>query len=206
MNHEEREAVYGREEYYWGTEPNDLAIEALEHAPDDRDDPTLLDLGAGEGRDAVYFAEQGWTVYAVDVSPAGLEKAERLAGERGVTVETLRADGNDLDVPTSLDVFYSVGAVQYIEPSNRPGQFAQFKTQTKTGGVHVVFAFVDHPEVPTPPDWTDNEHFYGQDELTGYYDDWEVVDSRELVFADDSGDEPHEHAAEVVVARKPSSR
>lgn len=66
-----------------------------------------------------------------------------------------------------------------------------------------MFAFVDHPEVPTPPDWTENEHFYAQGELAEYYEEWEIVRVETSVFDDDSGDEPHQHAAEILFARNP---
>ncbi|WP_435348754.1 SAM-dependent methyltransferase [Haloarchaeobius sp. HRN-SO-5] len=202
MEHDERERAYGRDEYYWGTEPNDLARRTLEHLPSDGS-VTVLDVGAGEGRDAVFFAEQGHDVYAMDDSPAGLAKARRLADERGVEVRTLEADVNDLAVPEPVDVVYSVGAVQYLRPENRRRQFRALQAATTPGGVHVVFAFVDHPDVPTPPDWTENEHFYDPAELADYYSTWTTLDAESIVFEDDSGGEPHEHAAEVLFAQKP---
>ena len=207
MDHDERERRYGRDEYYWGTEPNELAVETFEHAVEvtgPAEDLRVLDLGAGEGRDAVYFAEQGCSVLAVDVSPNGLAKATRLAEERGVGVETRVADGNDLELRDPVDVFYSIGAVQYVRPENRARQFGHFAQMTSPGGVHAIFAFVDHPAVPTPPDWTENEYFYDPGELDTYYEGWTVLASRDLVFRDDSGGEPHEHAAEILVAQKPA--
>lgn len=59
MEFDEREEVYGRDEYYWGTEPGSLAKMAVEYLPDDPAGKRLLDLGAGEGKDAVFFAERG---------------------------------------------------------------------------------------------------------------------------------------------------
>ena len=45
---------------------------------------TAIDLGAGEGRNAVWLASLGWHVTAVDYSPVGLEKGRRLAADHGV--------------------------------------------------------------------------------------------------------------------------
>jgi 2-polyprenyl-3-methyl-5-hydroxy-6-metoxy-1,4-benzoquinol methylase len=53
---------------------------------------TAVDLGAGEGRNAVWLARRGWTVTAVDFSQVGLDKALRLADEHGVTIAVERAD------------------------------------------------------------------------------------------------------------------
>ena len=51
-----------------------------------------VDLAAGEGRNAVWLAERGWEVDAVDFSAVALEKAARLAADRGVRLRTVRAD------------------------------------------------------------------------------------------------------------------
>ena len=45
---------------------------------------TALDLGCGEGGDAVWLAGMGWRVTAVDISGTALERAERAAVEHGV--------------------------------------------------------------------------------------------------------------------------
>jgi SAM-dependent methyltransferase len=46
---------------------------------------TVLDLGAGHGRDSAFFAEQGFTTYALDVSSVGLGQLRQRALEAGVT-------------------------------------------------------------------------------------------------------------------------
>ena len=202
MDHAKLQEIYGREEYYWGTEPNDLAAKAVERV-DAPEDGVAVDVGAGEGRDAVFLAERGLRTYAVDPIPAGLAKTERLADERGVAVETVRADVNDLELPETVDLFYSVGTLQYLRPDEREAQFGRFREATRSGGIHAVFAFVDHPDVATAPDWGENEHLYEQGELRSYYDGWSVLETDAFVFDDDSGGEPHRHAAEVLLARNP---
>ncbi|MCO8244628.1 MULTISPECIES: methyltransferase domain-containing protein [unclassified Haladaptatus] len=203
MDHDELQRLYGSDEFYWGTDPNGLAETVLEFAPE-RKAPAAVDIGSGEGRDAVYLAEQGYGVLAVDPVPNGLRKAERLAEERDVHIQTRTADINDLDFP-AMDVVYSCGALQYLRPDNRESQFERFKTATTDGGIHVLFAFVDHPEIPTAPDWGDNEFFYEQGELGSYYDDWDLLAEDEFVFDDESGGEPHQHAAETIVVAKPEA-
>lgn len=78
---------FGAEEWIYGTDPNDFLREVA---------PTLkgavLCIGEGEGRNAVFLAEQGLTVTAMDASPVGMEKALRLAALRGVTIHTVTSD------------------------------------------------------------------------------------------------------------------
>lgn len=151
--------------------------------------------------DAVFFAERGFQVTAVDISTAGLEKAHRLAKERGVELTTMRADANEFEFPHPMDVVFSSGTVQFIRPEVRNRQFDRFQRRTKTGGVHAIFAFVDHPEIPPAPDTTDDQYLFGRDELQGYYENWETLQSEEIIFDDDSGGIPHQHAARIHIAR-----
>lgn len=79
---------YSSNRYVYGTEPNGFLVEASTRLPSGK----ILCLGEGEGRNAVWLAAQGHEVTAVDSSGVGLDKAQLLAAERGVTITTVRAD------------------------------------------------------------------------------------------------------------------
>ncbi|GMU61276.1 MAG: SAM-dependent methyltransferase [Myxococcaceae bacterium] len=74
----------------YGTEPNDLVREVAAGLSG-----PVLCLGEGEGRNAVFLAQRGLEVTAMDASPVGMEKARRLAAERGVALTTQVADLQD---------------------------------------------------------------------------------------------------------------
>ena len=79
---------YETTDLVWTAEPNQFLVAEVEGlAPG-----TALDLGAGEGRNAVWLAQQGWQVTAVDFSEVGLGKAEQLAAVAGVELSTTCAD------------------------------------------------------------------------------------------------------------------
>lgn len=80
---------YGAPGHYYGTEPNSFLREHHAVMPAGG---RVLCLAEGEGRNAVFLAQQGYQVVAVDQSPVGLRKAETLAAERGVRIETIVAD------------------------------------------------------------------------------------------------------------------
>jgi len=79
---------YARSEFVWTAQPNRFVVAELAGLAPGR----ALDLACGEGRNAVWLAERGWRVTAVDFSEVGLAKAERLAADRGVEVEWALAD------------------------------------------------------------------------------------------------------------------
>jgi SAM-dependent methyltransferase len=84
----EWDARYAKAELEWGAEPNRFLVEEVEGLEPGR----ALDVAAGEGRNAVWLAERGWSVTAVDFSGVAVAKARRLAGERDVEVEWVTAD------------------------------------------------------------------------------------------------------------------
>lgn len=72
----------------WGAGPNRFVAEELTALPPGR----AIDLGTSEGRNAIWLAERGWLVTAVDFSAGGLARAGRLAAERGISVNWVQAD------------------------------------------------------------------------------------------------------------------
>ncbi|MDO9476176.1 MAG: class I SAM-dependent methyltransferase [Pseudohongiella sp.] len=60
----------------------------------------ILCLAEGEGRNAVFLAEQGYEVTTVDASAVGLAKAINLATARGVNIHTVQADLAEFDLGT----------------------------------------------------------------------------------------------------------
>ena len=83
------EQRYGAEEYVFGTEPNDFLREHVGRLGAGK----VLCLAEGEGRNAVFLAENGFDVSSVDLTEAGVAKTLHLADQRGVVV---RAETGDL--------------------------------------------------------------------------------------------------------------
>jgi SAM-dependent methyltransferase len=81
--------LYAGTELVWTAEANRFVVEELAGLTAGR----ALDLGTGEGRNAIWLAERGWQVTAVDFSAVGLAKAAELAARRGVSgVRWVEAD------------------------------------------------------------------------------------------------------------------
>lgn len=85
---------YAEADWAYGCEPNDFLREQAQQLQAGE----ALCLAEGQGRNAVYLASLGHRVTAQDLSPVGLERAEQLAHQRGVTIECLCCDLNDLQL------------------------------------------------------------------------------------------------------------
>jgi SAM-dependent methyltransferase len=79
---------YSSAELVWGIRPNRWVEQELGALPPG----VALDLACGEGRNALWLAEQGWRVTGVDFSPVALEKARKLESRTGADVTWVCAD------------------------------------------------------------------------------------------------------------------
>lgn len=139
----------------WSGEPNGALVDEAGGLTPGR----ALDVGAGEGGDAVWLAERGWRVTASDVSPRALEHVVSLAKERGVQVEGLHADASDME-PFETGAFDLVTA-HYVPipraPDNRG--VSNLLNAVAPGGTLLVVSHDLEPMRDPSPKQTDRPLF-----------------------------------------------
>jgi SAM-dependent methyltransferase len=128
---------YAAPGHYYGTEANDFLRERHTALPAGG---RVLCLAEGEGRNAVYLAQQGFGVVAVDQSPVGLRKAKQLAAERGVRIETVVADLADYRIePGHWDGIVSIWC--HLPRPLRTTVHRQVVAGLKAGGTFLLEAY-----------------------------------------------------------------
>ena len=90
-----------RDQAMWSGQPNGrLVAEVADLTPGE-----ALDVGCGEGADAIWLARRGWTVTAIDVSDVAISRAREAAERAGATVEWVCGDALQTSFPArSFDV------------------------------------------------------------------------------------------------------
>jgi len=127
---------YNTAEYVYGTDPNAFLANVVDEMPKGR----TLCIAEGEGRNAVFLAEQGHDVVAVDASAIGLAKAQRLASERGVAIETVVADLADFAIAAhGWDAVVSIFA--HVPPDIRKPLHRKIVQGLRSGGMLVLEAY-----------------------------------------------------------------
>jgi SAM-dependent methyltransferase len=122
--------------FAYGTKPNDFLASVARRIPPGR----VLCLAEGEGRNAVYLAELGYEVTAVDTSTVGLAKAEALAEERGTRIETIQADLTDYPIePITWQGIVSIFC--HLPPVTRAALHERSLRGLAPGGVFVLEGF-----------------------------------------------------------------
>ncbi len=126
---------YATDDYIFGTAPNVfLASQAGLIRPGMR----ALAIADGEGRNGVWLAEQGVQVHAIDVSPVALEKARKLAAERGVTLDFEQADVLDWDWPEAAYDLVVAIFIQFAPPPERERIIAGIRNSLRPGGLLIL--------------------------------------------------------------------
>ena len=95
MSKEKWDRRYAEKERVWPEEPSPVLVEETGELSPGR----ALDLAAGEGRNALYLAGQGWEVTAVDFSDVAVQKGREFTDRAGLEIEWNVADLNDYRPP-----------------------------------------------------------------------------------------------------------
>ena len=143
------EQHYGQRERVWSGNPNQrLVDEVREMHPG-----TALDLGCGEGADAIWLAENGWTVVAVDVSPTALARAAEAAEARGVA-ERIDWQHHDLGEEFPKGDYDLVSASFLLSPVHLPRTeiLKAAARAVRPGGLLLILSHTGFPPSAAAPD------------------------------------------------------
>ncbi len=194
MNNKEKTGKHGEswdERYasgkYSSAEPHKLLISLVEKLKAGKS----LDLACGTGRHAIFLAENGWQVTAVDNSKVGIEIARRRAAAKAVEIDFRLADLEAGEFVPEEETYDLICDFYYL----RRELFAAIKKSVKTGGIIVSTI-----------------HIYGENESEGsfllregelkeFFADFEILHYHETPATDTDAGEHHRRTAEII-ARK----
>jgi SAM-dependent methyltransferase len=207
MNAHEQEHMWSTryrnagEDYVFGTTPNRfLAAQAALLAAGSN----ALSVADGEGRNAVWLAEQGLQVAATEISPVALEKARKLAAGRHVAVDFVLADAVDWDYPEAAFDFVVGIFIQFADPVQRERIFAGMARALRPGGHLILQGYTPKQLEYRTGGPSALENLYTADMLREAFAGLELVHLQEYEDVLDEGVGHKGHSALVgLVARKP---
>ncbi len=148
------EQHYGAAERVWSGRANATLVDVVQDLPPG----AALDLGCGEGGDAVWLALRGWRVTAVDVSPTALQRAAEHAVQAGVA-ERVRTERHELGRTFPGGAYDLVSACFLHSPVELPREdvLRSAAAAVAPGGRLVV---VGHAGAPpwAPPEHRTDQH------------------------------------------------
>ena len=192
---------YAGEHYHFGTEPNAFLV-SQRHLL--KPGMSCLAVADGEGRNGVWLAEQGLDVLSVDSSPVALEKAKRLAAERGATLTFELADLLAWEWPESRYDVVAAIFIQFVGPELRAQMFEGLKRSLKPGGLLLLQGYTPRQHEYRTGGPSQVENLYTEVMLREAFSDMEIL---HLVEHDSVLNEGSGHCGTSalidLVARKP---
>ncbi len=137
QSHQARwDARYAQSELVWSAAPNAQFAQMVANLTPGK----ALDVACGEGRNALWLAEQGWQVTAIDFSAVAIDKAKQIAARRQVEVEWLVGDVSQFPLPVGV---YDLVAVIFLhtDPATRSCWLPKVLDAVKPGG---TFLYIGH--------------------------------------------------------------
>src|SRR5574341_1576849 len=77
--------AYSNNTSFFGETPSQFAISCYDDYIKTKNVKKMLELGCGQGRDTLFFASEGIEIEALDYSPVGIERLQKLASEKNLT-------------------------------------------------------------------------------------------------------------------------
>ncbi len=188
-------------DYIFGTAPN---VWLATHADLLKPGMRVLAVADGEGRNSVWMAQRGLMVDAFDISPVGVEKAQKLAASAGVDV--------NYQVCSVEDFTWKVGEydavvaifIQFADPDTRATLFKRMKSALKPDGLILLQGYTPKQldyKTGGPPNL---DHLYTEPLLQDAFGDLDIVELRSYEDVLDEGSQHSGPSAIVgLVARKP---
>jgi 2-polyprenyl-3-methyl-5-hydroxy-6-metoxy-1,4-benzoquinol methylase len=139
-----------------------------------------LDIATGKGRNAIFLAERGFEVVAIDISPVALGEARKHAAEKHLSISWQQADLEKIELPENA--YDLIVNFNYLQRTLVP----QLKAALKVGG-HVIFETylidqqtIGHPKNP--------DYLLHHNELLDLFDGFRILYYREGRFNDSRED------------------
>lgn len=167
---------YAQEGYLFGTEPNEFLVSQRNLL---KPGMRCLAVADGEGRNGVWLAQQGLHVLSVEASAVALDKAKKLAQQRGVAIDFEQADLAHWQWgERRFDVVAAI-FIQFAPPALREQMFAGIKRCLKPGGLLLLQGYTPRQLEYNTGGPSLAENMYTEALLRNTFGDMEIMHLRE---------------------------
>ena len=166
-----------------------------------------LDVGCGQGRNALYLnqlGQQGFEVDAWDVNPNSLQKLQQIIDAEGI--QNIYLQQRDLNADPSITGIYDficcTVVMMFLQAKTVKPLIAQMQQATKVNGFNLIVCAMDTPELPVQADFP---FAFKTGELSALYEGWNIVKYNENVGelhrVDAKGNRIKQHFATLLAQR-----
>ena len=131
-----------------------------------------LDLGCGQGRNALFLAQHGFDVTAVDQNELSLETLQSIVEQEDLEMPVGLYDINSASIGQTYDFIVSTVVLMFLQADCIPAIIRNMKEQTSIGGYNLIVCAMDTEDYPCSVNFP---FTFKEGELANYYQDWELI-------------------------------
>ena len=131
-----------------------------------------LDLGCGQGRNALFLAQYGFDVTAVDQNELSLEILQSIVEQEDLEMPIGLYDINSASIGQTYDFIVSTVVLMFLQEDRIPAIIKNMQDQTSIGGYNLIVCAMDTEDYPCSVNFP---FTFKEGELANYYKDWELI-------------------------------
>ena len=131
-----------------------------------------LDLGCGQGRNALFLAQHGFDVTAVDQNELSLEILQSIVEQEDLEMPVGLYDINSASIGQTYDFIVSTVVLMFLQADRIPAIIQNMQEQTSIGGYNLIVCAMDTEDYQCSVNFP---FTFKEGELANYYQDWELV-------------------------------
>ncbi len=197
---------YSKQQSYFGVSPSDGLVTMLDKF--ELTNGNALDIGAGEGRNSLYLASLGFNVTAVEPTQDGALKIKKRAEEMGLAINIINQDYLAANISDYFDFIIAGTSLDHMETNYLLEAIKKLRDSLRVGGYIYIVVFTEkdpgylHDLNNASECSTFINHYFKENELRDYFNDYEILFYDEYLKPDNSHGKPHVHGKAKIIARK----
>jgi 2-polyprenyl-3-methyl-5-hydroxy-6-metoxy-1,4-benzoquinol methylase len=170
--------------------------------------PQALDIGCGQGRDAIYLAYNGFIVTAVDLSPVAIEQLTYIAQLNKLQIIPMCQSITSISLDdNAYDIVLARTMLHHLHQRELPSLLDTIWSCTRHGGYFLASVFMQDTDsvedCSMQSEFSDvTYHYFQKGELLAYLSRWKIHLYQEKKELDQTHGTPHYHASAKVIAKK----
>lgn len=163
---------------------------------------TVLDIGCGDGRNAIFLAQKGFLVTAFDISVLGVTKLKHQAKKKNVSIDAFVQNMISYNFVHEFNLIITHGCLHFIPKKDSLRLLRKIMDHTVKKGynVHAVFTDTIEPSEDMKPLC---KGLFKEGEIFEFYRDWEIIIQKSYILEDEHpGGIKHKHPINKIVAKR----
>ncbi|MBL3642779.1 class I SAM-dependent methyltransferase [Peribacillus frigoritolerans] len=209
------EKEYRNVDSLWGFKPNGILSQYVEMLPENGE---VLDIGIGEGRNALFFAAQGFVVEGIDISETAVERCLELSKEHNLNVDAKIQDITSFEIePNKYSLIILSNVLNFFPDIEIKNIIDKVKNGLQKNGLVYINVFDDkEPGRKKAPERYEQLakhtfykessnmflHYFTRSELEGFFTDYKTISLSQSYSLDITHGQPHFHSTLEIMSQK----